>query len=182
MNHENTADRPQGASDATNRAEGIETLKKHLEGIRFAMLTTVDDDGSLHSRPMATQEMSDEGDLWFFTAASSEKVHEAQRSPWVNLSYSNPDSSLYLSVSGRAELVRDRAKIEELWNPAVAAYFPNGKDDPELALLRVDVANAEVWDSPSSKVVRSFNMLKAIVTGTRDEQGRHERIELEQTV
>jgi general stress protein 26 len=161
-----------------NRVAALDTLKRHLQGMRFAMLTTSSEDGKLHSRPMTTQELSSDGKLWFFTSLDSQVVTEMQHKPWVNLAYTNEGSSLYVSVSGHAELVKDREKIKELWNPIVAAYFPNGVDDPQLALLSVDVIDAEVWDSPSSAPVRLFNMLKAIVTGKVDDQGHHERLEV----
>jgi general stress protein 26 len=162
----------------TNRAEALETLKRHLDGMRFAMLTTLSEDGRLHSRPMTTQELAADGKLWFMTSLESELLLEAQAKPWVNVAYTNEGSSLYVSVSGRAQVVKDREKIKELWNPMVAAYFPNGVDDPQLALLSVDVDDADVWDSPSAAPVRLFNMLKAIVTGKVDDQGHHEHLEV----
>ncbi len=161
-----------------NRVAALDTLKRHLHGMRFAMLTTLSEDGRLHSRPMTIQELAADGKLWFFTNLDSEKVIEAQHKPWVNLAYTNEGSSLYVSVSGRAQLVKDREKIKELWNPMVAAYFPNGVDDPQLALLSVDVDDAEVWESPSAAPVRLFNMVKAIVTGKVDDQGHHEHLEV----
>jgi general stress protein 26 len=162
--------------DGTNQHnDGIESLKRHISGIRFAMLTTVSDDGSLRSRPMTTQEIGEDGEIWFFTSDDSEVVLEAQREPSVNLAYSKPDSGLYVSVSGNAELIKDAAKISELWNPIVAAYFPKGQNDPNLTLLRISVTDAEVWDSPN-KVASLFNSLKAVVTGEKGDTGQHERI------
>jgi general stress protein 26 len=164
--------------DVTNQHnDGIESLKHHISGIRFAMLTTVSDDGSLRSRPMTTQEIGEDGEIWFFTSDDSEVVLEAQREPSVNLAYSKPDSGLYVSVSGNAEMVKDAAKINELWNPMVAAYFPKGKDDPNLALLRITMTDAEVWDSPNS-VAKLFNTIKTAVTGEKGDTGQHERIKV----
>jgi general stress protein 26 len=159
----------------TQHNDGIESLKRHINGIRFAMLTTVSDDGRLRSRPMTTQEIGEDGDIWFFTPDDSEVVLEAQREPSVNLAYSKPDSGLYVSVSGNAELIKDAAKIKELWNPMVAAYFPKGQNDPNLALLRITMTDAEVWDSPSS-VAKLFNTIKTAVTGAKGDTGQHERI------
>lgn len=136
-----------------------------IKDIRFAMLTTVEEDGTLRSRPMATQEFEFDGDLWFFTAAHAPKVDEVQHNQHVNVSYAEPKDQKYVSVSGTAQLVRDRAKIEELWNPLFKAWFPQGLDDPELALLKVSVEKAEYWDSPSSKVVRLVGFAKALLTG-----------------
>jgi general stress protein 26 len=158
----------------------LEQLREKIKGIRVAMLTTIEEDGSLHSRPMATQEAEHDGDLWFFTAAGSTKAGEIERDRRVNLSYADPDDQRYVSVSGTARLVRDQAKARELWNPLLKAWFPKGVDDPELALLRVQVEKAEYWDSPSSKMVQLAGLLKAVTTGKRYEPsaGENEKIEL----
>lgn len=149
----------------TDRNENIKKLREMIKDIRFAMLTTVEEDGTLHSRPMATQEVEFDGDLWFFTNAKAPKVEEVQHDQHVNVSYSEPNEQKYVSVSGKAQLVSDRQKIEELWNPLFKAWFPQGLDDPDLALLKVSVDKAEYWDSPSSKVVRLLGFAKALVTG-----------------
>ena len=168
------------ANASTQRNDGIESLRRQIDGIRFAMLTTITDAGGLRSRPMTTQEIGEDGEIWFFTAEDSEVALEAQREPSVNLAYAKPDSGLYVSVSGNAELIKDAAKIKALWNPMVAAYFPKGQDDPKLALLRITATDAEVWDSPHS-VAKLFNTIKAVVTGEKDNSGTHERIDITPT-
>src|SRR5450631_3516090 len=127
-------------------------LAEKIKGVRIAMLTTEEEDGTLRSRPMATQEMEFNGDLWFFTYADSAKVDDVQQHRQVNLSYVKPDDNLFVSVVGTGQLVRDRQKIKELWNPFVKAWFPNGQDDPNVALLKVTVTSAEYWDAPGGKV------------------------------
>jgi len=92
-------------------------------------------------------------------------VHEIDRDHQVNLSYAQPDDNRYVSISGRANLVRDRSKIDELWSPFLKAWFPDGKDDPRVALLRVDVEQAEYWDAPSSTIIKLVGLARAIVTG-----------------
>jgi general stress protein 26 len=156
----------------------IETLRDLIKGIRFAMLTTIDEEGFLHSRPMATQQAEFDGDLWFFTGAASPKVGEVQRDERVNLSYADPDDNRYVSLSGAARLVRDPVKAKELWNPALKAWFPDGLDDPNLALLRVRVEKAEYWDSPSSKMVQLAGFIKAVATGKPYDGGENEKIDL----
>jgi general stress protein 26 len=133
-----------GANDAA--VEGMRKVAQMIQGIRVAMLTTTAPDGSLHSRPMATQEAEFDGVLWFFTKSGSGKVDEIQHDSEVNVSYAAPEDHRYLSLSGRATLVRDRVKIEGLWSPAYRAWFAGGLDNPELALLRVDVRTAAYWD------------------------------------
>jgi general stress protein 26 len=158
----------------------IEKIRELIKDIRFAMLTTVDEDGSLRSRPMATQKAELDGDLWFFTSAGSSKVDEVQHDQRVNLSYAAPDDNTYVSLSGTAVLVRDPAKMKELWNPALKAWFPKGLEDPEIALLRVRVEKGEYWDSPSSKMVQLAGFVKAIATGERYKAGKgeHDKVEL----
>lgn len=158
--------------------ENIKKLRDLIKDIKFAMLTTIEDDGSLRSRPMATQDCDFDGDLWFFTNAKAPKVEEVQHDQHVNVSYAEPDQQKYVSVSGTAQLVRDRSKIEELWNPLFKAWFPQGLEDPDLALLKVNVDKAEYWDSPSSKVVRLAGFLKAVATGKPiSNPGDNEKIE-----
>ena len=151
---------------------------KHLatliQDIKMAMFTTADAGGSLRSRPMATQQQEFDGDLWFFTQASSPKVAEAESHPQVNLSYADPGATKYVSISGTAELVRDAAKNKELWNPIYKAWFPKGLEDPELALLKVSVESAEYWDSPSSKMVQLAGFIKAVATGKPYKAGPEE--------
>ena len=149
----------------SDHQDNIKKLHDMVKDIRFAMLTTVEEDGTLRSRPMATQEFEFDGDLWFFTSADATKVNEVQHEHHVNVSYSEPKDQKYVSVSGTAQLIRDKSKIEELWNPLFKAWFPDGLNDPQLSLLKVSVDKAEYWDSPSSKVVRLLGFAKALVTG-----------------
>jgi general stress protein 26 len=155
-----------------------EKLQELIKDINIAMLTTVNSDGSLCSRPMATQKTEFNGEIWFFTSDRSGKVDEIAREQQVNVSYSNPDKHQYVSVSGRGELVCDRQKIEELWNPILNAWFPDGKEQADLALLKITVDKAEYWDSPSSAVVNLVGFVKAIATGKPYEGGEHEKLSL----
>lgn len=162
----------------TERSESLKKLGELIKDTRIAMLTTAETDGTLRSRPMATQNTEFDGTVWFFTSAESPKVDEIEQEHHVNVSYSNPSNDSYVSMSGKASLVRDRAKIKELWNPILKAWFPKGEADPELALLKVNVEQAEYWDSPSSKVVQLAGFVKAIVTGQEAKGGENEKIDL----
>lgn len=163
------------------RGEGVSKLAELIKDIEFAMLTTVEEDGSLRSRPMATQEAEFDGNLWFFTRASTPKVGEVEREQHVNVAYAAPDAQRYVSVSGRARVVRDRAKLEELWTPVLKAWFPEGLDDPDIALLKVTVDHAEYWDAPSSKVAHAIGLIKAVATGQTYRPGENEKLDLKQT-
>ena len=165
-------------ASTNDRDEVIQKLGSLIRDIRVAMLTTVDEAGHLHSRPMATQATDFDGTLWFFTRSDSPKVGEIDREHRVNVSYADAHKQHYVSVSGAARLVRDPARNKALWNPLLKAWFPDGLDDPALALLRVDVERAEYWDAPSSTVVHLVGFVKALVTGKTYEPGEHEKVTL----
>ena len=157
----------------------FEKLKDMIKDIDFCMLSTIDENGYVHSRPMSLNgDVDDEGNLWFFTSTNSLKAHEIERSPQVNASFSNPDESQYVSLSGTAEIVSDRAKIKELWKPVLKAWFPDGPEQADLGLLKVQVEKAEYWDSPSSTVAQVFSFVSAIVTGKQAEFGENKKIDM----
>lgn len=158
--------------------EDVQKLTELIKSIEYAMLTTVMPDGTLRSRPMATQKADFDGRLWFFCDKDSAKVHEVERDRHVNVSYADPGDKRWVSVSGTAAIVRDKGKIKELWTPAMKAWFPEGPDDPNIALLQVEVQQAEYWDQPSSKMVQLIGLIKATVTGQRYEPGENEKITL----
>ena len=161
------------------RENDLEKLRELVKDIDFCMLTTVDEGGDLHSRPMSSNgDIDANGDIWFFTNVSSHKVSEIEKLPKVNVSFSDPDNQRYVSVSGTARLVRDRAKIDELWRPEFKIWFPEGKDDPEIALLRVGLEKAEYWDSPSSTIGYALSFVSSLVTGKEPDMGENRRVEL----
>lgn len=158
--------------------DAVEHLGDLIHGIKVAMMTTVEADGSLRSRPMWTQDHDFDGELWFFTREHSHKVDEVEKDHHVNVSFADPSRERYVSVSGRCTLVKDPRKVRELWSPALKAWFPQGMDDPELALLCVHVERAEYWDAPSSRMVQLAGMLKAVLSGKTYSPGDHQALEL----
>ena len=146
-----------------SRDEDVVKLAELIAGIQVCMFTTTDADGRLMSRPMAVQEVEFDGDLWFFTREHGRKVDQIGREPRVNVALSSRSS--WVSVSGRAEVVRDVEKARALWNTGISAWFPNGPDDPELVLVKVHADGAEYWDSPGAAIVSLMSFVKARVTG-----------------
>lgn len=143
----------------------LQAVADLVNEIKFAMLTTEEPDGTLRSRPMSTMQMEANGDLWFFTSQSSPKIGEAAQHRQVNLSYARIDKQDYVSISGLSEVVRDKAKMAQLWTPWIKPWFPDGLDDPDLVLLRVRITEAEYWDAPGSTAKRLYGLAKGIVTG-----------------
>ena len=164
---------------ATDSAQAIDKLRDLIKDIEFCMLTTIDEDGSLRSRPMAiNREVEPNGDLWFFTDASSHKVTEVNQHEQVNVSFAAPDKQRYVSLSGTGELVRDRAKMEQLWKPALKAWFPNELDEPDIALLKVNATKAEYWDAPAGWVAKTVGFVKAVTTGETEDLTENKKITL----
>ena len=157
--------------------EELEKLKSIIKDVEVAMLTT-NDGGVLRSRPMQTQQAEFDGDLWFFTSSHTHKAEEIEKDNRVNVSYAAPADNSYVSVSGTAEIVTDKAKMEELWSPILKAWFPKGLDEPDIILLKINADQAEYWDSASSSLVQAFGLLKSLVTGERADGGEHAQISL----
>jgi len=161
------------------QSDSLEKLREMIKDIDFCMLTTIDEQGDPHSRPMSSNgDIDPNGDIWFFTGASSHKVSEIENSPKVNVSFADPKNHRYVSVTGSAQLTRDAKKIEELWRPEFKMWFPKGKDDPEIALMRIRLEKAEYWDSPSSTIAYVVNFVSAVVTGKQPEFGENKKVEL----
>lgn len=154
----------------------VAELRERVGATRVAMLTTVEPDGTLRSRPMTTRDLTDEGDVWFFTDGSSQKVGEVEHNSHVNLIFHRPIRGLYVSISGTAFVVHDRQKMRELWHPMLHAWFADGLDDPTLCLVRVELERAECWDAPLgnlSQLARYAGALLGRNGPASPEMGRH---------
>lgn len=166
-------------ADTQTRSDSLAKLREMIEDIDFCMLTTIDERGDPHSRPMSSNgDIDQNGDLWFFTNASSHKVSEVEQSPKVNVSFADPENQRYVSVTGVAHLVRNREKIDELWRPEFKIWFPKGKDDPDIALLKVSLEKGEYWDSPSSTIGFALSFVSSLVTGKEPELGENRKVDL----
>lgn len=149
--------------------EHISQLAALIKDVEVAMFTTTGVDGRLYSRPLGTQEVEFDGDLWFATSADSPKVAEIALNPRVNVAYASPSKNTYVSVAGTARIVDDRAKVEELWSPAMKLFFPEGKDDPRLRLIHVRAETAEYWDGPGTLLGKALSF---VLSAVQDEPGR----------
>jgi general stress protein 26 len=155
-------------------------LNELLHGFRDAMLVTHADDGSIHGRPMSLAEIEGDSDVWFATQIESPKVNEIKRDAHVAVTLQDGNGR-YVSLSGQAEMVRDRATIDRLWSEAWKVWFPEGKTDPSLCLIKVRAARGEFWDMGGTNKVRYlFQAAKAYVTGTepKSPEGSHGSVKL----
>ena len=144
--------------------EALARVKELVEDIDFTMLTTVDDDGHLVSRPMSTRQMDDAGDIWFFTSEDTEKVDEARAHRDVGLSYCDAKGMRYVSVAGVASGVHDAAKRDELYTASLDIWFEDGLDTPGIVLLKVTPTVTEFWEPAKGKIAMAAGMLRSLVT------------------
>jgi general stress protein 26 len=152
-------------ADQPTHDEAFQTLMDGIKQVRVAMMTTTEG-GVLHTRPMYSHEVDSQDGFWFFTSLSSAKVEELERDPKVSLAYSDLSRNFFASVSGTAEIRRDKADIDRLWSEGLRTWFPNGKDDPDVALIRVDGERAEYWSGPSSTLIHLYGYMTARVAGS----------------
>jgi len=155
----------------------LRSLAERIEGSRTTMLTMCDAHGQLSSQPMTVVEMDGNGCLWMLVSNSG---HTARMAPegsgmdTVNLAFSDESNSTFTSITARASLVHDRQRKEDLWSVMARPWFPQGVDDPNLAVLRLEPIKAEIWDGPDSTVMRMIAMAASVVAGKPLGLGEHE--------
>lgn len=157
-------------------AESISKVTDIINDSHIGMFTTINEKGALVSRPLAVQDVQDDGDMWFFTSANTSQVAHIRANPAVNVSFGKRTE--WVSVAGTAEVVTDRQLIHDKWNQAVEAWFPDGPDTPEVVLLHVDSDSAEYWTSPGGTAATVLQWIKSKVTHSRMNVGESGTVEL----
>ena len=147
-----------------------------IKDIRVAMMVTQDASHVLSARPMSAAQTDYDGTLWFMAREGSPKLAEIEGETDVLLAYSHPSKQDYVSIAGRARVVRDRAKVRELWSEPARVWFPKGPEDASIALIAVTVTTAEYWDAPSATMVYAYGYAKARLTGKSPELGENKRV------
>lgn len=164
--------------DLTGNA-AVDKLKALVENTPTCLFGTGLSKVPSHVCPMQVQQVDELGDLWFFSGADS--VHNLQLTGdhRAQLMFCNPAKIEYLVIFGEATITRERRKIDELWTRAVEAWFPQGKEDPNLTLVRVHPVRTHYWDTEDGKLVTMARILTAAVTGKAiDEGGRQGDLEV----
>lgn len=170
--------------DQLDTQDKLEQLYELIDGIEIALMTTRRADGSLVSRPMATQARADGTDLWFVTNADTAKIDEIESDPHVNLAYYESGTYQFVSVSGIARLSRDPQRIRELYSPDWRAWFGDeggsrngGPEDPRIMLVLVQAQSATYLKARHGKAVTLFNVAKGVVTGERPQVGTRAQLD-----
>jgi general stress protein 26 len=158
--------------------EAIEKFRDLVKDVTICMFTTIDENLDLSSRPMFTSNVDDEGNVWFFTNEFSEKINEVSKDNLVHLIYSHPVKNIYVDVKGTCSLIIDKKKMEELWDPALKSWFPEGLEDPKICLIKVATETAHFWNHSSSKMGLLFGMIRSITKGDQYKETEKGKLDL----
>ncbi len=156
-----------------NSQEAVEKLQALVKNIGTCMFFTATNEGMHNARPMAVIEVDKNGHIWFFTSIQSAKVKDIEKNSAVHLVFAHPGKDSYLNLNGRASIETDKKSIDDKWNPIIKAWFPEGKADPNLCLLKVKTDEAHYWDSTSTKMVEMLKVVASVVSGKQLADGIH---------
>ena len=150
-----------------NDKEAIDKLKSLVNDTMVCLFCTdlKTNDGST-CRPMSAIKVCDQGNIWFFSEKNSDKNKAIETDKDVQLFFSNPTKSTYLVVNGEAEIILDKAKIDELWTPIAKIWFKEGKNDPNISVIKVTPNNAYYWDTNGNRMINFLKMIASVATGT----------------
>jgi general stress protein 26 len=166
---------PSGGQTASE--DELDTIRSIMKDARFATVTTHSNDGELYSRPLAVLNADEfDGTVYFFTQDPSPKTEDVAHDPHVNVAYA--DGASHVSLSGTASVTRDAGLIDKFWNPWAESWFDNGRDDPTVALLKVDATSIEYWHVDKPAVVRAVEVAKALITKQAPDVGESKTVEL----
>lgn len=160
-----------------SRSEIVSLIRQKTKDIHTVMLGTQSAAGKLMVRPMGIQAISDEGVVTFMTTKDSNKIHEIQNSPEVNVAYTASNGVTFVSLVGTATVVEDRQEIEQLWSSFHEAWF-EGPHDPRIILIKVMVERFEYWDYEGGKIGAYVDMATSAITGNTADGGTHAVYEL----
>jgi len=159
----------------------IEKFRDLVKDVNICMFTTLDENNDLASRPMFTSSVDDEGNVWFFTNEFSEKINEVSKDNLVHLIYSHPVKNIYVDVKGTCSVIIDKKKMEELWDPALKNWFPQGLEDPKICLVKVATEKAHFWNHSSSKMGLFFQMIRSLTKGDQYKETETGKLDLAST-
>jgi general stress protein 26 len=146
-----------------------------IEKVGVGMLTTRHG-GDLRARPMDARPDRREGIIWFLTDVRGGKDDEIEANPYIGLTFIDSESRAYLSLTGRAQILRDAKQAKAIWKKTDDVWWPEGPLDPNVRLLRVKPSTAELWDGPSNPAVAAFEFTKARLTGQKPDLGENRKV------
>ena len=154
------------STENLNNTEALKKLKELSEKARICMFCTDLTSIPITVRPMSLQETDMDGNLWFISSDASNKNFQIAEDNRVQLLFMNNSNSEYLSVFGQAFIYKDRATIEDKWSNLANAWFEEGKEDPNVSIIRVAPQDTYYWDTKAGKLVSLISFAAAAVSGT----------------
>lgn len=162
---------PEKNTQNLSAQDAIDKLKELVKNESSCFFCTQLSKQPITTRPMTTQKVDDEGNIWFMSSIKSEKNIEIKSDNAVQLFYANPQNYEFLTVNGKASIHTDREKIYELWTPFAKAWFKDGKDDADISLIKVAPQSAYYWDTKNNKMISMIQMLASMITGNAPDDG-----------
>jgi len=154
-----------------SNTEAIKKIQEIAKDAAICLFATNLSSLPLSARPMATQKVDDEGNIWFLSSKSGHQTGDINQDNRVQLFYADKGSSEYLSVYGEASIMYDKELAKELWSPMAKTWFTEGVDDPDLSIIKVTPSDAYYWDTKNNKVVSLIKILAGAVTGKTMDDG-----------
>jgi general stress protein 26 len=164
-------------TDVNDNAEMEQRLWKEIDKGRYGMLGVVGSP-TQHFQPMTAFAEPETGEIWFFTRKDTDLARSVMDGADAMFVVQSKDQELQACIGGRLEQRQDRDRIEKYWNAVVAAWYPNGKDDPQLTMLRLDARDAQVWLSEAGPVKFAWEIAKANATHTQPDIGGRANLDL----
>ncbi|MES2850797.1 MAG: pyridoxamine 5'-phosphate oxidase family protein [Bacteroidota bacterium] len=146
-------------------------MKELSEGIGTCMFCTKLQSPPFHTRPMSVSKVDEDGKFWFMSSAESDKNMEIQHNDFVQLVFSDPSGSRFMSVYGEADILTDNKSIDEAWVPIAKAWFKEGKETPYLTVIKVHPQYAYYWDTKDGKMISLLKIAAAAISGNPADTG-----------
>jgi general stress protein 26 len=158
-----------------SKNDNIDRVWDIIEKVGVCMLTTRSAAG-LRARPLEARPDRDAGMIFFVTDIHSTKEDEIEAAPDVGLVFVDSSDKAYLSITGRARVLRDAETTKTFWRKTDEVWWPGGPSDPNVCSLRIEPLTAELWDGPASAVVTAFEFAKARLTGEEPNLGENRKV------
>lgn len=166
------------STENLNNAEAVKKLADLVNKIDIGMVITRTKDDELHIIPLSRQEIDEQGNIWMLISAESNTHHNVLKNSQIDIAYSHVGDYHFLSVSGKATISKDQARIDKYWNKMMEAWFEKGKEDPRIRVLKVETSDAHYWDNKSNKLVTFFKVATNAIAGTNLDIGREGTLDL----
>ena len=157
---------PENNHKDLQNAEAVDKIRELVKkaGTGF-FCTDIGSNRPFQTRPMAVQDVDDDGNLWFLSADDSHLNRDIETNDQVQLMFQGSAHSDFLELNGNASISRDKEKIKEFWGPLMKTWFTEGIDDPRITVIKVDVTNGYYWDNKHGQAIALVKMAVGAMTG-----------------